>query len=160
MVTGCWNHLLLPPSSHCTFPLVTLLEPWWWIFGISNFEFRLHYINSSQSLPTPPTPPHSSSHPSPFEQSHTGTNKSSSSQTACNRQTLGWDTSRLECGSGSIHRRNLTRVVEGSCVLLGFCGEKITHFSIFILNQQIKFKLCELFPYVHFRKTSLLCLIY
>lgn len=99
MATGCWNHLLLPPSSRCIFPLVTLSLPWCQILGFQVL-FCLHCINSSPPTPITPTTPHSPSRPSHFVQSHTSTNKSSSSQTACNRQTLGWDTSRLECGSG------------------------------------------------------------
>lgn len=52
-VTGCWNHLLLLPTLHDIFPLITSVGIWWWTLGLST-----------------PRPP--STHPSHFE--HTSTN--------------------------------------------------------------------------------------
>lgn len=106
-------------------------------------------------------PPPSSSHPSHFERSQKITNKSSSSQTACNRQTLGWDTSRLECGSSSIHCRHLARAghCRGQWWTFRLSVEIIVRFSIFIINQRLKFKLCELFILLLFTSASLAFII-
>lgn len=107
-------------------------------------------------------PPQSSSHQSHFERSHTSTNKSSSSQTACNRQTLGWDTSRLECGSSSIHCRLLARVghCRGHQCISRLFVELFLRFRIFIINQRLGFKLCELFILLLFTSASLLLIVY
>lgn len=107
-------------------------------------------------------PSQSSSHQSHVERSHTSTNKSSSSQTACNRQTLGWDTSRLECGSSSIHCRLLARVghCRGQWCIFRLFVEIFVRFRICIINQRLKFKLCELFILLLFTSASLLFIVY
>lgn len=145
-----FNVTLHLPSGHTLGALVVNSGIFHFACIISSLHLHLHLH-----------PPQSSSHQSHFERSHTSTNKSSYSQTACNRQTLGWDTSRLECGSSSIRCRLLARVghCRGQWCISRLFVELFVRFRIFIINQRLRFKLCELFILLLFTSASLLLIV-